>query len=50
MPTKKSSANRALAEAIRSRRAQRGYTQESFAKHVGMDRSYIGAIERASST
>jgi transcriptional regulator with XRE-family HTH domain len=46
MPAKKSAANRALAGAIRSEREQQGYAQESFAKHIGMDRSYYGAIER----
>jgi transcriptional regulator with XRE-family HTH domain len=46
MPSKKSAANRKLARAIRSRREQRGYTQESAARHIGIDRSYYGAIER----
>jgi transcriptional regulator with XRE-family HTH domain len=46
MPSKKSSANRALARVIRSTRERRGYSQEGFARHVGMDRSYFGAIER----
>jgi transcriptional regulator with XRE-family HTH domain len=27
-------------------RAERGYGQEAFATHAGMDRSYYGAIER----
>lgn len=31
---------------IRYARRQQGHSQASFAKHVGMDRSYIGAIER----
>jgi transcriptional regulator with XRE-family HTH domain len=46
MPSKKSSANRALARVIRSTRERRGYSQERFARHVGLDRSYFGAIER----
>jgi transcriptional regulator with XRE-family HTH domain len=46
MPTKKSAANRKLARAIRSRRERQRYTQESFARHAGMDRSYVAAIER----
>jgi len=37
---------RALGEAIRSARRERGYGQEGFAAHVGLDRSYFGAIER----
>jgi transcriptional regulator with XRE-family HTH domain len=32
---------------MRSLRRERGYTQEKFAAHVGIDRSYYGAIERA---
>jgi transcriptional regulator with XRE-family HTH domain len=46
VPSKKSPANRALARAIRSTRERRGYSQEGFARHVGLDRSYFGAIER----
>ncbi len=46
MPPKKSKANRALGEAIRAARKERGYTQESFAFRAGIDRSYMGAIER----
>jgi transcriptional regulator with XRE-family HTH domain len=37
---------RALAKAIRSAREQAGYSQEGFARHAGLDRSYYGAIER----
>ena len=44
--TKKSAATRALGDAIRATRSEQGYTQESFARHAGMDRSYFGAIER----
>jgi transcriptional regulator with XRE-family HTH domain len=46
MPAKKSAAIRALAGAIRSEREQQHHAQESFARHIGMDRSYYGAIER----
>jgi len=34
MPSKKSSANRALARVIRSTRERRGYSQEGFARSV----------------
>jgi transcriptional regulator with XRE-family HTH domain len=46
MPRKKSPADRALGAAIRVARSERGYTQESFAAHAGIDRAYYGAIER----
>jgi transcriptional regulator with XRE-family HTH domain len=46
MPAKKSPANQALARAIRAARAERGYSQESFAASAGIDRSYYGAVER----
>jgi transcriptional regulator with XRE-family HTH domain len=46
MPPKKSPASRALGEAIRTVRRERGYAQESFAVRAGLDRSYFGAIER----
>jgi len=46
MPAKKSPAARALGEAIRSARLEREYGQEGFAAHVGLDRSYFGAVER----
>jgi XRE family transcriptional regulator, regulator of sulfur utilization len=46
MPPKKSPANQALGEAIRAARKKAGYTQESFAAHADVDRSYYGAIER----
>jgi len=36
----------ALGAAIRSLRVERGFTQEAFAAHAGIDRSYYGAIER----
>jgi transcriptional regulator with XRE-family HTH domain len=46
MPAKKSVANQALGNAIRAVRRQQGHTQESFALHADIDRSYYGAIER----
>jgi transcriptional regulator with XRE-family HTH domain len=46
MPPKKSQANQALGSAIRAVRKQKGYTQETFALHAEIDRSYYGAIER----
>jgi transcriptional regulator with XRE-family HTH domain len=46
VPPKKSAPNQALGKAIRSIRSERGYSQEGFAQHAGMDRSYVGAIER----
>jgi transcriptional regulator with XRE-family HTH domain len=35
-----------LGAAIRAARKERGFTQEGFAAHAGIDRSYFGAIER----
>lgn len=32
---------------MRAMREERGFTQESFAAGIGLDRSYYGAIERA---
>jgi transcriptional regulator with XRE-family HTH domain len=46
MPPKKSAANQALGKAIQAVRKQQSYTQESFALHAKIDRSYYGAIER----
>jgi transcriptional regulator with XRE-family HTH domain len=46
MPAEKSAATRALGHTIRSARSERGYAQETSAAHVGLDRSYYGAIER----
>jgi transcriptional regulator with XRE-family HTH domain len=46
MPRKKSAANQALGDVIRTVRKQQGFTQESFAFKSGVDRSYYGAIER----
>jgi transcriptional regulator with XRE-family HTH domain len=41
-----SAATRALGEAIRAARLEQGFSQEAFAAHVALDRSYYGAIER----
>jgi len=46
MPPKKSAANRALGQAIRATRHERGLAQEALAARAGIDRSYYGAIER----
>jgi transcriptional regulator with XRE-family HTH domain len=46
MPAKKSAAAQALGETIRNARKERGVAQATFARHVGLDRSYYGAIER----
>lgn len=36
----------AVGRRIRQLRAERGYSQESFAAACGLDRTYIGGIER----
>lgn len=49
MPNKKATTHpsqRALGLAIRTFREEAGYSQESFARHAGLDRSYYGAVER----
>jgi transcriptional regulator with XRE-family HTH domain len=46
MPAKKSLAVQALGVAIRAARDERGYGQEAFARSIGLDRSYFGAVER----
>jgi transcriptional regulator with XRE-family HTH domain len=46
MPRKRSPTTVAFGAALRSLRAERGYSQESFAARAGIDRSYYGAIER----
>jgi len=46
MPAKKSAAAQALGQAMRTARKEREFAQEAFAAHVGLDRSYYGAIER----
>jgi transcriptional regulator with XRE-family HTH domain len=45
-----SPAQRALGMAIRAERVKTAYSQERFARHAGIDRSYYGAIERGEST
>lgn len=35
-----------LGRVIRTRRTQLRYSQETFADHVGLHRTYIGALER----
>jgi hypothetical protein len=50
MPPKKSSANQKLARAIRETHSQAGYSQERFARALGLDRCYFGAVERGEST
>ena len=42
----KSAASCARGGAIRAARSERRYSQEAFAAHAGLDRSYFGAIER----
>lgn len=49
MPSKRTTPHpslRALGLTIRSSREEAGYSQESFARHAGLDRSYYGAVER----
>lgn len=36
----------ALGEKIRKLRKDKGFSQEAFADHAGLDRSYYGAVER----
>lgn len=36
----------ALGEAIRARRKKLGFSQESFALEVGLDRTYVSGVER----
>jgi transcriptional regulator with XRE-family HTH domain len=36
----------AFGAAVRAVRVERGFAQEAFARHVRIDRSYYGAIER----
>ena len=36
----------ALGSAIRKLRQERGFSQEAFANEIGLDRSYVGGIER----
>ncbi len=46
MPPEKSPAHQAIGRAIRTARLEQGHTQETFALKAGIDRSYMGAIER----
>lgn len=39
-------AQKQLGEAIRNRRQELDYSQDSFADHIGMHRAYYSAIER----
>ncbi len=43
---KKTALNEAVGRAIRQARKEQGYTQEAFALTAGLDRSYMGAVER----
>lgn len=36
----------AFAKTIRAARQQAGYSQETFARHAGLDRSFYSAVER----
>ena len=46
MPRERSAVTVAFGTAVRALRRERGYTQETFAARAGIDRSYLGAIER----
>jgi transcriptional regulator with XRE-family HTH domain len=46
MPLQKTAVNEAVGRTIRAARKEQGYTQEAFALAAGLDRSYMGAIER----
>jgi transcriptional regulator with XRE-family HTH domain len=46
MAGRKTSAREAVGHAIRDARTAQGYTQEAFAAAAGLDRSYMGSIER----
>jgi XRE family transcriptional regulator, regulator of sulfur utilization len=46
MPPRKTATNEAIGRAIRDARKAQGHTQEDFALAAGLDRSYMGAIER----
>ena len=35
-----------IGEKIRELRKEKGYSQESFASEVGLDRTYMGSVER----
>lgn len=46
MPGKKSPTTVAFGRAVREVRVERAFSQEGFAAHAGIDRSYYGSIER----
>lgn len=46
MASQVSRAHVALGRAIRTRREELGFTQESLAAEAGLHRNYIGAVER----
>lgn len=46
MARKRTANTIAFGAAVRALRVERGFAQEAFAAHAGMDRSYYGAIER----
>jgi transcriptional regulator with XRE-family HTH domain len=46
MGRNKTEETQALGRAIREVRIERGFSQEGFAAHAGLDRGYYGAIER----
>src|SRR5262249_38086731 len=46
MPQERNPALLALGQQIRTVRQQRGFSQEDFAHHAGLGRSYYGGIER----
>jgi transcriptional regulator with XRE-family HTH domain len=46
MPSQKHPHLILIGQRIRALRQERGYSQEGFAAHAGIDRSYYGAIER----
>jgi transcriptional regulator with XRE-family HTH domain len=46
MNNPESNALRSLGNAIRDRRAALGYSQEELAQRAGLDRSYVGGVER----
>ena len=46
MPPKKSVVCQRFGKAVRVTRLRANYSQDSFALHSGIDRSYFGAVER----
>lgn len=39
-------AKKLFGDRVRQLRKKRGWSQEEFAQHVGLDRSYMGGVER----